>query len=83
MEELKLDDGEEEAQSRRATTMNRVQLKEERDKEESSKGLGQIDMEHDLEESSIKSGDGKKRPRMDILDPNVSNNMDLLVSNYE
>ncbi|MBA0856733.1 hypothetical protein Goshw_002227 [Gossypium schwendimanii] len=50
---------------------------------ESLKGLAQMDMAHDLEESSIESTDGKKRPRMDSLDPNVSNTADLLVFNDE
>lgn len=30
---------------------------------DSSKVLGQTDMEHDAEESPIERGDGKKRPR--------------------
>ncbi|MBA0683669.1 hypothetical protein Goari_025306 [Gossypium aridum] len=50
---------------------------------ESLKGLGQMDMAHDLEESLIESADGKKRPHMDSLDPSVSNTADLLVSNDE
>ncbi|MBA0843186.1 hypothetical protein Goarm_000397 [Gossypium armourianum] len=50
---------------------------------ELSKEMGQIDMEHDSEESPIESGDGKKRPRKNIGNYNVLRVIDSLVVREE
>ncbi|MBA0694395.1 hypothetical protein Goari_004697 [Gossypium aridum] len=43
----------------------------------SSKILSHLDMEHDLEKSLIESGDGKKRPRREIVGQSSSSVTDL------
>ncbi|MBA0782804.1 hypothetical protein Gotri_000628 [Gossypium trilobum] len=50
---------------------------------ELSKEMGQIDMEHDSEESPIESGDGKKRLRKNIGNYNVLRVIDSLVVREE
>ncbi|MBA0742045.1 hypothetical protein Gogos_015147 [Gossypium gossypioides] len=50
---------------------------------ESLKEVGEIAMEHNSEESPIKSGDVKKRPKNDIRNHNVSRVIDSLVVKKE